>query len=336
MKKSYYLWTGILALALASSIGCNNQVDLTAPYQVVTVVYGLLNQKDSAQYIRIQKAFLTNGNALVAAQVPDSIYFKPEDLVVRLVRLQNHNQPLDSVTLLPTPNMPKEPGIFANEGHYLFASNAPLNTNNTYQLKIYNLKSGKLITSHTPLVYYNGEFFKTPGAGSVNFNSPLGTGYTIRFYPAYNAVIYQPIIVFHFTRVNMLTGESKPDSVTWTLGMIQNYNPAEDVIEYNLPQNSFYRFIASQFQPDPNEKRVIGWLTFKCWAGTLELDTYIEVNKPSIGLIQEKPAYTNLTNAYGLFAARTWFVKTFVPLSEQSKDTLILGTYTKNLGFSKQ
>ncbi|MCS6979228.1 MAG: hypothetical protein NZM15_03900 [Flavobacteriales bacterium] len=314
---------------------CKNDVDLTAPYKVVTVVYGLLNQKDSAQYIRVQKAYLANGNALVYAQIADSIYFKPSDLTVRLVRLNASGQPADSVTLTVASNIPKDSGFFATTGHYVFTTSAPLVEEASYQLRIYNQKSGEVITARTPLVYYKDEFFKTPGAGTVNFNSPLGTGYTLRFYRVNNGVIYQPIIVFHFTRVNLTTGQSKPDSVTWTLGVMQNYDLAKDLLEYNLPQNSFYRFIATQFQPDPNEKRVIGWLTFKCWAGPIDLDTYIEVNRPSIGLIQEKPVYTNLQNAYGIFSSRTWFVKTFVPLSEASKDTLILGTYTKNLNFSR-
>jgi len=317
------------------TVGCKNDIDLTAPYKVVTIVYGLLNQKDTAQYIRIHKAYLSNGNALEYAKVPDSILFKPEDLIVRLFRLNASGEALDSIQLNPSMDISKDTGTFADQGHYLFKTTSALDPNFRYGLKIYNFKSGELITSSTPLVYYNYEFYKTPGAGTVNFNSPLGKGYTIRFYNATNAVIYQPIIVFHFTRVNLTSGQSAPDSVTWHLGIIQNYDAAKDLIEYDLPQNSFYRFIATQFQPDPNEKRIIGWLTFKTYAGTLDLDTYIEVNRPSIGLIQEKPPYTNLTYAYGIFAARTWFVKTFVPLSEASKDTLILGTYTKNLNFSR-
>jgi hypothetical protein len=327
------LWIILAATAVISS--CKNEVNLSAPYKVVTVVYGLLNQKDSAQFIRVQKAYLTNGNALIYAQIADSIYFKPSDLIVRLARLNTAGTPVDSVTLTVWNGAPKDSGLFASNGHYVFTTPWPLVEEASYQLRIYNLKSGELITARTPLTYYKDEFFKTPGAGTVNFNNPLGTGYTMRFYRVNNGVLYQPIIVFHFTRVNLTTGESRADSVTWTLGVMQNYDLAKDLLDYNLPQNSFYRFIASQFQPDPNEKRVIGWLTFKCWTGTLDLDTYIEVNRPSIGLIQEKPLYTNLTNAYGIFAARTWFVKTFVPLSEASKDTLIMGTYTKNLNFSR-
>jgi hypothetical protein len=35
-----------------------------------------------------------------------------------------------------------------------------------------------------------------------------------------------------------------------------------------------------------------------------ELSTYLEVNAPVTGVIQERPAYTNINGGIGLFAAR--------------------------------
>ncbi len=69
--------------------------------------------------------------------------------------------------------------------------------------------------------------------------------------------------------------------------------------------------------------------------GTTELDTYVSVNQPSIGLIQEKPIYTNITGGLGIFAGRSTFVRANMPFAETAKDTLILNRYTKNLSFKK-
>jgi hypothetical protein len=43
---------------------CSTELDLTAPYKDIWVVYGVLDQADSLQYIRISKAFLTDSDAL--------------------------------------------------------------------------------------------------------------------------------------------------------------------------------------------------------------------------------------------------------------------------------
>ncbi|MCK4361265.1 MAG: hypothetical protein KAV70_05930, partial [Bacteroidales bacterium] len=59
------LFTGLLFSA------CETDVDIIADYEDVTVVYGLLNQ-DSITYLKINKAFLGEGNALIMAKVEDS------------------------------------------------------------------------------------------------------------------------------------------------------------------------------------------------------------------------------------------------------------------------
>ena len=38
--------------------------------------------------------------------------------------------------------------------------------------------------------------------------------------------------------------------------------------------------------------------------GTVELKTYIDVNKPFSGIVQERPTYKNINNGIGLFSSR--------------------------------
>jgi len=38
--------------------------------------------------------------------------------------------------------------------------------------------------------------------------------------------------------------------------------------------------------------------------GNNDLKSYIEVNSPSTGVVQERPIYTNVSNGIGLFASR--------------------------------
>jgi len=54
---------------------CSTDFEINAPYKETMVIYGLLNTLDTAQYIRISKAYLGEGNALIMAQEPDSINY---------------------------------------------------------------------------------------------------------------------------------------------------------------------------------------------------------------------------------------------------------------------
>lgn len=68
MKKRY-----VFLFFLASLIAaCSTDFNINAGWQEITVVYGLLNQKETTHYIKINKAFLGEGNALTMAQMEDS------------------------------------------------------------------------------------------------------------------------------------------------------------------------------------------------------------------------------------------------------------------------
>ena len=64
--------TLIVFLIFAGFTGCETDFDTTAPYKDITIVYGLLDSKDSMQYIKINKAFLAENNVLTYAASPGS------------------------------------------------------------------------------------------------------------------------------------------------------------------------------------------------------------------------------------------------------------------------
>lgn len=335
MQNFRWIAVAISALGLFS---CNNEVDLTGDYKDTPIIYCLLNPEDSAHYIRIQRAFLVNGNVLQTAQIPDSLRYDPADLIVNIQGVNPDNGNLDApITFQHVPGAVKDSGVFAQEGFMLYKSNAQLNELHKYNLKITNTKLNKQITSETGLVYTTASnLFINPAAGSVIFNSLSGQGYNIRWRTAVNGRIYQPEIVFRWTEVDLQTNIQKPDSAVWKLVPQVSANDeigAEMLL--NLPQNSFFIFLEENVPVKPGVKRIIGTLTFNMYVGTEELNTYINVNKPSIGLIQEKPVYTNVVNGLGLFAGRSKFSRVNVPLAESQKDTLILSPHTDQLNFRR-
>ena len=57
--------------------------------------------------------------------------------------------------------------------------------------------------------------------------------------------------------------------------------------------------------------------------GTTDLETYIDVNKPITGIVQERPHFSNINNGIGLFSSRFTHVRSDVLLNEWTKDYLI-------------
>ncbi|MBL7883134.1 MAG: hypothetical protein JNL69_03640, partial [Bacteroidia bacterium] len=68
-------------------------------------------------------------------------------------------------------------------------------------------------------------------------------------------------------------------------------------------------------------------------AGADDLSTFIDVNKPSTGIIQTKPEFTNINGGLGLFSARYNKAPFTRPLAVTTTDSLACGQYTKRLKF---
>ncbi len=332
IKRLLNLSLGLLAFT-AFLPSCSTDVDVAGNYKETTVIYGLLNQYDTVQYVRIQKAFLVNDNVLDYTKVPDSIYYKPEDLSVVLEKLNPASNTIEQTINMSHTLMPKDSGMFASGNLIIYKTNAALDSSKLYRLKITNLKSGKVTTASTRLV--SGLQIKNPNAFTtvtVNLNPISKNGFDLKWKPALNGVLYQVEVKFTWTEIDVVQSTSKPDSILWTFSPIERKTTAD--ITYNLPHNEFFIFLRDNLEAKPNVQRKIGKISFKIYAGTEELNQYIQINKPSTGIIQEKPLYTNVENGLGIFSARASFERNNLDLTKSpTRDTLRLGQYTGHLGF---
>jgi hypothetical protein len=77
---------------------------------------------------------------------------------------------------------------------------------------------------------------------------------------------------------------------------------------------SFYSLLKNNLEQNPRIRRIIGDYDSvdqrtECFdvlltMGNDDLKSYIEVNSPATGIVQERPIYTNINNGIGLFASR--------------------------------
>lgn len=72
--KNYFTYLGLLVFIMFFG-SCETEFETQAEWKDIPVVYGILDQHQSIQNIKVNKAFLGEGNALVYAQNQDSIYY---------------------------------------------------------------------------------------------------------------------------------------------------------------------------------------------------------------------------------------------------------------------
>lgn len=313
---------------------CSTDIDLLDDYKETTVVFGLLDQSQPKQYIRIQKAYLGEGNALTMAQISDSINYV-NSLNVRIEEWNNGNL-VHSYPLQPDTITNKDPGIFAYPNMVLYSTTGinpgSYNASSTYKLFVHNA-SGTDVTASSALV------------GNFSISSPTGTSITIaKIVPSYkitikwsgatNGRVYQPALRFTYseTDINNVTTQklieiplesSKATRLDGTETFDLAYDPTE-----------FYRYLNNNMTVDGTiAYRTAGNLSVVVYAGGDDLNTYIDVNAPSTSVAQERPVFTNVTNGIGLFSARTNIVRGPYTLSNTTLDTLAYNHYTCHLRF---
>ncbi len=121
-------------------------------------------------------------------------------------------------------------------------------------------------------------------------------------------------MIFYYREVDAThPSDTVLKEMEWKLGTIktERITGGENVYFQYVPY-TFFNLLKQRIAQDPNMKRFHGKFTslgrvdvqLVVSAGTLELSTYIDANKPSSSIIQERPVYTNITNGIGLFSSK--------------------------------
>ena len=115
MKRLLLLLPVLIFLA-----SCSNEFEVAAPWKEVPVAYAILSPKDTAYYVRVEKAFLDpETNALQTALIPDSIYYPENAITVWLERTSNQSR-VQLVRVDGTKEgIIRDPGTFATDPNWL-------------------------------------------------------------------------------------------------------------------------------------------------------------------------------------------------------------------------
>ena len=319
----------LLSLSLSS---CKTDVDLLAPYKEVMVIYGVLDPTDSVQYIRINKAFLGEGNAYTFAQVADSFQYA-DVLDVKLERYKNNNF-AGAINLERFEGPPLKDGIFASAPNYLYRTTGldSIYQDSEYKLVVTNTQTGNVVTSKTVIVSKVGSItnpasFQT----AVDFADP-DNQFIAKFTRGNNAKYYDLNMRFNYYETEIANpSNTQIKSVFFRVNGVEYLS--NNSLEIPVPYTTFYSALRRLIPVNPFVKREAEPLDFVLVGGAEELYTYYQVNRPPTGINQSIPQYTNIEGGIGIFSCKYTDIVSDKLLSQTSKDSLQYGAITKDLGF---
>lgn len=350
MKKLQLLLPAVLLLS-----ACSNDFDVTAPWKEIPVVYGILapldvslSPKDTAYYVRIEKAFLDpERGALEIAQIADSLYY-PENAIS--VWLERKGFPQTRIQLTRVDGAlegyPRESGIFAGQPNWLYkakpSGNFVVEAGKTYRLMIERKDGKPSVTAETTLP---ADFFVTkpdltPIIPRIAFTSNL-PGTPIEWRSDVNGYFFNITFKVRYVERNPNGTVFSSHELVWEAAK----NATRDSLpsgggfyraNVSIPRNSFYGFLAKNMQkPQGNRYREFVNCDLIIDGGGREIKEYLDTYRANSGLTgaESFPNYTNISEGYGIFSSKNRLVVPGLRIDVATVDTMNRTSIADTLGF---
>ena len=311
--------TALLCLA-SMALGCSTDLEINAPYQDITIVHGLLNMRDSIQYIKVNKAFLGEGDALVYAQIQDSNEWQPDAITYAKVFRRLNGAIVDSFPLYDTLLTNREPGVFhapEQTVHYfkdsfrdqVLQNGIPttmyLDEESDYALEL--MVKGQRINATTNVVN-DFSFQAADQSLTIPVNLMDGSdygGFELNWSSDLDGKRYEAKYRFNYREVR---GTDTTGILSFSQRITNVVNPGTGggISMAGLMEGElFFSTLVNRIPADPTvDKRIFMGLDFIVSVANDEFHTFLTLSEPVSGIIEDRPSYTNINNGYGIFASR--------------------------------
>lgn len=332
-----------LLLIITSILGfasCETDFEVNASWKEIGLAYMILDKDDSVQYLKLNRLYLNdNADANEIAQVEDSLYFNDDNISARLVE----GQEIIQLTRVRISN--KEDGIFAGPEQWVYRTPVGyvLNESRPFKLEIENTRTGYFMSSSTSIAKEGS--IRSPISTLTNMsfatcdrerNLIAYIDRSMEIFSGRKVKFYDFDAVFHYAEIDTIANDTTYRELNWIIG--RNLRASNDnggaKISQRIEGDEFYDYVALKLEPlaEPNVVRLPIKMEFLFHGGGQELYDYINVNEPSIGIVQKRPEYTNIENGLGLFSSRVTQSVSF-PFDVCTEVQLVKGEKTADLGF---
>lgn len=326
----------VLSLFLISLliISCSTDFDVNADYEVIPIVYCVLDPTTEYQYVKVNKAFLSDKPASEIAKISDSLFFNNVNVVLREYRNANftgREWVFDKVE-----DIPKDQGFFASDRNTIYRKHIDFgNVDKDVEYEIIvNIENGQnIVKGRTKLV--GGLIMSRPNDNTKDISLLNYKGsFDYKFFAGYHSNISQVSLTFNYIEVS--NTDSVIKSVVLPLSKeVLSLSYKNNELTRSFSIGNFYSMLMENIKPVENIKRYVKMpnsIEFQVVSADDNYYTYSQVSAPSSSIVQHKPIFTNLEGGYGLIASR-YNKYTKVKVSREMLDTIGYGIYTKNLGF---
>jgi len=331
MRKSAFALLAVISLFVSA---CDNEIELNAPYKELGVIYGLIDPSEDTLSVRIQKAFLGDGNANQMAQITDSIYY-PDILDVKIERIKNGSV-ISTFPLVRYIGPDKEPGEFPVAPNILYRTNGEeFFIDSDYRIVVKNTQSGHEFSSTTPVVDSMKIVRPTRSPSSlIQFSNP-SYPYNVEYVTGKNGKVFTFTLRFWYTEEVAGSGNPADTSyIDWNFPSTTIANPdVIKTIKIPIDGEDFYKFVGQKILANSNVFRHDLGLDFIFMAGAEFLANYVSISQSTTSVLTTTPYYSNVIGGTGIFSSRYVQPIPNKQLDSPSKSLLQTSPYTSDLNF---
>ena len=328
-----WMWTSLAVASGVTWIGCSTEVDLTAPYDSLPVVYGLLEVEADTQWVKINRTWLGDGNQLLAAQVADSSEYAAGAVDARIVELVPSSSGIILGNELPTgrewtlrdtvvDNKETTGAFFGPSQRVYFAptQEESLRDDMLYRLEM-TLPDGKTAQATTTMVESSVGAINQPppnlptykmGFAAVNPNgSATYPNFPFKWTTSPGASLYTASLIVHFEErfyaddALTLLDSTRERSLNIPVGTREVTNlSGTQTIDEPFDCERFYLELNTRLEANPRVRRVLGRydastqmeraFDFELQVANQDLAIYLDVNETSNSIVQDRPTWTNI------------------------------------------
>jgi len=322
-----------ILLVCVIAVSCKTDIDISADWENIPVVYSILDPSDTIHYVRITRVFSGNESAYVMAMQPDSLVYK-DTLDVKIKVKDEYNNLIKTIVFNRT-DIEKDSVnssgnvVFSTQKHHVYFSKQtlPNESNLIYELNV-KLPDGKVVTSTcNPLV---GFVQVNPGFGekyNLKLNQSFGPNFKL---PRYSAGV-KLNIYFHYYE---FTDEINYTRKTMMFPIKMERQKGEEETTMRLRSNEIFDRIKTELNPpESGEKRFVGKVDYEY---VIADENYAEqIWKRVGGFNYETPPITNIIGGYGLFACRSHIILRGYKPTDDTKCLFATNPELAYLGFQK-
>lgn len=315
---------------------CDEDFQLTEPFKAIPVIYGFMDRTDTAQYIRVEKAFVNEDiPASTIAQNPDSLYY--DNPVVKIINLtQSKEYQLIKVDG-NAEGYPRNPGPFAQAPNILYKikTNSMIwNGGDSMQIVVETPELEAPVTARMATV--SDMKFTFPDDNTKQLKFFTVNNYDFQWKHRTNARLFNLKALIYVEEADIVTGQSviKIIEMPITSNLPGREGSGEIFTSIKVFGSSIYNFLHDKLSPATGIERYLLKLDFHLTGGGPEIKDYFEILNANTGITasQEIPRFTNMSQGFGIFSSTHSIVKTITP-QDPTVDSLKAHPLTRDLNF---